>query len=74
MRNATQPELVCHLESYTLCVGIQIAGENSVNMQFRVKNFLKTLIEINIFKPLIVYLLNVCCFTVFLTVVLEAVP
>ena len=41
-------------------------------MQFCVKIFLETLIEINIFKPLIVYLLNVYYFTVFI-VVLEAV-
>ena len=31
MRNATLSELVFHLESYTLCIGILKAGENSRN-------------------------------------------
>ena len=29
---ATVPELVCHLESYSLCGGIQKAGEHLVSI------------------------------------------
>ena len=38
MCNATLPYLVCHLESYTPCIGIQKASEKSLNHAISYKN------------------------------------
>ena len=38
MRNATQHDLVCHLESYTLCIRIHEARENSLNHAISCRN------------------------------------